>query len=540
MPDESKPGFSHWPASRERRILTSVDRFADGLNSKKYLILFLFSTLYLFATCFRASQKLFWYDELITVYLSRLPDMTSVWNATRQGTDFNPPLFFGITRVSESLFGEGHIGTRLPEILGFWILCLCIFRFVSSRTSVLAGTISMLFPLVTVAYYYAYEARPHGIVLGFAGLALVCWQASLRSRRRAWWLIGLFAALLCAILNHTYGVLLLVPLGLAEFARALRLRRIDWAASLAIVASLAGVLPSLLLFRATKVFVPGLAPASFISAVKSYQTIFEPAVIVLVAGLILYFFLRFASPNPSAPPSEAQSLQLPEVIAIVAFSAMPFFAYFLARLTGAPFYFRYGISAVIGVACLFGILAAKKPAVGLCTLALLAAQIGLTLKYAGADTLREPSTNIQLSTRADQFAHRYREMEAAPDKNSPIVLFDDFEFLPTIYYAPPDIASRLVVPRFSQVNFEFYIRLQRFSKVAGRGEIMPDFLASHDNFLVYVNSRTLFQIQRLIDQGADVRVENVSGAWPEDGFLVSVTFKKNRSASAATPPPDRQ
>src|ERR1039458_10781398 len=195
-----------------RDISASADRIADGLRRRKYVVLFLFSVLYLLATCFRASRKLFWFDELFTLYISRLPDMASVWNALKQGVDFNPPLFYGLTRLSESLFGEGHIATRLPEILGFWIFCLCLFRFVSSRTSVLAGLIAMVFPLVTTAYFYAYEARSYGVVLGFAGMALICWQAATRLRRSNWWALGLFLALLCAILTQTYAILLLVPL----------------------------------------------------------------------------------------------------------------------------------------------------------------------------------------------------------------------------------------------------------------------------------------------------------------------------------------
>ena len=138
----------------------------------------MFSILYLLATCYRASRKLFWFDELFTVYISRLPDLASVWNALKEGADFNPPLFYALTKFFESLDGEGPIATRLPAILGFWIFCLCLFRFVSIRTSVLAGLISMLFPLVTTAYFYAYEARAHGVVLGFCGIALICWQAA--------------------------------------------------------------------------------------------------------------------------------------------------------------------------------------------------------------------------------------------------------------------------------------------------------------------------------------------------------------------------
>src|SRR5258708_29735699 len=86
-------------------------RFSNVLERRKYLLLALFCLVYGCLTAYRASMKLFWFDELFTVYLSRLPDLNALWSALAQGTDFNPPLFYALTRFSEFLFGEGNIGT---------------------------------------------------------------------------------------------------------------------------------------------------------------------------------------------------------------------------------------------------------------------------------------------------------------------------------------------------------------------------------------------------------------------------------------------
>jgi hypothetical protein len=109
----------------------------------------------------------------------------------------------------------------------------------------------MSFPLVTTAYFYAYEARPHGIVLGFCGIVLVCWQAATdRFDRRFWPLLGLGGGLVCALLMHSYAALLFVPVGLGELTRSVRLRRIDWKVWLTIAISSLTILVSALLFRA--------------------------------------------------------------------------------------------------------------------------------------------------------------------------------------------------------------------------------------------------------------------------------------------------
>jgi hypothetical protein len=144
-----------------------------------FWLLFGFSIFYFADVCLRASEKYFWYDEFFTLHLSRLPGFGVLWQALREGADFNPPLFYALTKASHAVFGTGQIGTRMPEIVGFWVFCLCLFAFVNRRAGAIAGSIAMLFPMLTGAFYYAYEARPYGVVLGFCGLAMFCWQRSL-------------------------------------------------------------------------------------------------------------------------------------------------------------------------------------------------------------------------------------------------------------------------------------------------------------------------------------------------------------------------
>jgi hypothetical protein len=523
---------SNRPVQWEQRISAAASGAAARLHRYKYVALVLFSSLYLLATCYRASRKLFWFDELFTLYISRLPDMPSVWNALKHGADFNPPLFYAITRSFESLTGEGQVATRLPEILGFWIFCLCLFRFVSTRTSVLAGLISMLFPLVTTAYYYAYEARPHGINLGFCGVALICWQRADRSRRKGWWLVGLFGALACAILNHTYAIILPVPFALAELVRAISLRRVDWAIWLAIVSSPLTALFSIPLWRAAKASLPPtFFPAKVSALANSYQFHLMPAAGVLAAGLLLYIVFTFVAPGSSSAEGSDQSLQLHEVSALIGFVLVPFFSFLLAKLTGAPLFDRYSISTVAGFACLFGMVAAKRPPVGLSVLFLLCAQIGINhLAYARTVSIVEPSSSLALSTRPDKFANSYRQMEEFRDKTSPIVILDDLESFPIMHYAPPALSGRLVyLAPVGDLAGEFYRCGYRFYRGPGAAESMAGFVSTHRAFVVQSNTRSLSRLDYFIRQGASIRMENAS----TDSFLMSVTFEKRQRESAS-------
>ncbi len=193
------------------------------------LLILIFSFVYFFEVTVRASEKLFWYDELLTLYFARL-DIHTLWPALNSGVDFNPPLFYVLTRATEGIFGEGLIATRLPEMIGFWLFCICLFFFVNRRAGHLAGTMAMLFPMLTGAFYYAYEARPHGIVLGCCGLAVLFWQLTTEKPGAKIWYLGFGFSLLAGFMLHCYALLLVIPFACTELLMRYRSRRPFWTA----------------------------------------------------------------------------------------------------------------------------------------------------------------------------------------------------------------------------------------------------------------------------------------------------------------------
>jgi len=196
----------------EKAPEANVKRTGSWTRINKLLLLLVgFSAIYFADVGLRASEKYFWADEIATLYVCRLPTLGSLWEALRHGLDFNPPFFYLLTNASQSIFGEGLVSTRLPQILAFWTLCTSLFQFVRRGSGTIAGFIAMLLPLFTTAFFYAYEARPHGVILGFCGLALVCWQRSLDQSRRRAWLLAFAACLLAAFLMHCYALLIVAP-----------------------------------------------------------------------------------------------------------------------------------------------------------------------------------------------------------------------------------------------------------------------------------------------------------------------------------------
>jgi hypothetical protein len=115
-------------AAHCRPLLHAV---GELLERNRYVFLLLASLGYFSVTIYRAQHQLFWFDEIFTFYIARLPNIASIWNACMHGVDFNPPLLYLLTRWSQGIFGVNELGTRMPEVVGFWVFCLCLYRFTS-------------------------------------------------------------------------------------------------------------------------------------------------------------------------------------------------------------------------------------------------------------------------------------------------------------------------------------------------------------------------------------------------------------------------
>src|SRR5262245_24915051 len=81
----------------------SANQAAKLAERWKYLLLVVCTACYAGITCYQANRKLFWFDELFTVHVSRLPSLRLIWDALLNGADYNPPLLYVFTHFSEAI-----------------------------------------------------------------------------------------------------------------------------------------------------------------------------------------------------------------------------------------------------------------------------------------------------------------------------------------------------------------------------------------------------------------------------------------------------
>lgn len=489
---------------RERLSTRSV------LQSTLPLLLILaFSVLYFISVYILAKEKNFWYDELCTLYICQLPTLHQSWEAVLHGADYNPPLFYVIMRTARAVLGEGHITFRLPAITGFWVFCLCLFRIVHRQAGIWPAVVAMCLPMMSGAFYYATEARPHGIVLGFCGLATLLWQlASERDGsggRGTLWLIAFSSTLLAASLTHCYAVLLGFPFACAELAYVARFRRLRWSTWIAITAPIAVAGLCLLpLLRSYSHIVKntGFGFAIFHADLGEigpfYSMLLAPCALPLLCAVVMFAVDGLAS-STAKPWNWAKLLGIDaERMALaLGFVAFPLFGVFLGMIVGGPFISRYFLSALAGVCLLLGWRLAARPEakVGVALICFLifgllfsnTRQMMIRYSRGVGEDLIEPSVGYKLDTTPGNPLATYSLLVGNSAGSLPIAIPNQLDFLYLTSYAPNLVPRlHLISPNKQALDYKL-VRAVRIwcHRDFNSAETFDEFLAENKHFLFY-------------------------------------------------------
>jgi hypothetical protein len=463
------------------------------LNGNTVAGIALVSAVYFADISLKASRKCFWFDELFTTYLCRLPSFKNTWTAVLHGADFNPPLLYLLTRCARWLFGEGFIATRLPAMVGVWLFGVCLFVFVARRAGVVSGFIAGTFPFFTLAQYYAYEARAHGIVLGWCGLALVCWQRNAEGRAKNLWLAGFGLCLVGALLTHVYAVYLLFPFALVELYNLFHRGRPDWGIVAAMVVALISVTVPvyLAMFRMYRASVP----ATFFPAAHDLLQRFLVAVIGPAMGVLLLALLLFAFEGMWRAERATAFAAIPtrEMLVVAGFVCIPLVGLLGSKVSHGPFIERYFLSSIAGYAILLGFACSrqvgswKAQALAGCMLFLMIGDLGTTiyLSMKHRIVLVEPSTGLALSTTPSNPMALYGTL-LLDNNGLDILVLPSLEYIYFFRYAPPTVVSHLYFGApANDINLRGYERLAKGANIDLKTTTFDPFLATHNRFLVY-------------------------------------------------------
>jgi hypothetical protein len=512
----------------------------------------LFTVAYFAATCALAALRPLGFDELTTHNIARLPTAGAVWRAWFESGDGMPPVIHLATHLIGSALGFSHVTARLPAMLGFWLMCLSIFIFLRRRVCPMLALMGMVLPVtVPLAYSCAYEARGYGLVLGFAGGALVCWDLARDTRWRRVALLGLPLFLAVATAAHLYAALVTVPLALGEVARGQERRRVDWPVWIGLAAVgllFAPVNPVISHIRR----LPELARFSFVRGPTLPELMelwpqFLSLSVTYFGLLVLVCLARDQTPMAAAasPPTAWDGpLSRGDRAVVIGLMALPAMAWLFAHLVTGVFLFRYVISAVIGFSLALPLLCrgtvARRPEFALLLAGwIVVAAVGTAL--GAAYTLRATLTPVQIAAGRECF-RLLNLWERLPGDGSPIVVTDFYLFHQIHHYAPVPLKNRLVflVDRDSGGLIEPYAPF--YARVFGeRVERYEEFLRANPSFYLYDcgSPNRLPLVARLVGEGASLRDSGLAPA-PDilrrrDLYRVSVTGDSGGGGTGPTP-----
>lgn len=510
-----------------RAVAESIE---NTLEKRRVAFLFGISALYFAATCARAYGKLLWYDEFFMYYISRLPHLSNIWYALRIATTNDPPLNYLLTRASFAVFGNGHVAFRLPAIAGFWIMCICLFQFVSKRHTVSCAFVALLFPLMTEAWAYAYEGRPYGVVLACCAASLLCWASAAENSRRARSIIGLTLSLAIALCSHYFAIILFAPLIAGEIVRSANRRRVDWPIWTSFGVAATPLLFFLPLMRASKQYSAHIWFGLDSSTIPdTYSFLLGPALAPMIVGSVLICII---TGTRAVKIHAAVRLPAHEVVAILCLVALPVIGFSVGLLVTGTFVPRYALSAVVGLDLLLVILISVSATRRMAASTVFASVFLVCFWVTGVQSLR--ALTIDPADRV-----RHLKLEAfSREPDLPIALSNIDVFLKMETYGPDTLRPRFVRLIDAAAAIHHTGMDTGELNMAGLRRIttLPivnynAFVKKHRRFLVYgfLVNRNDWLISQLNSEGARIEfLEMIDGA---SLFLVTMPADEIRSAA---------
>jgi hypothetical protein len=182
-----------------------------------------FLACYLAVCIVSAARTPLWMDEVLTVWIVRLPSASRIYNALAMGAQFSPPAYHLALHYLSKLTGAGYLAMRLPSIAAIFVTGVCSFalfrRYLGAPRAIFACCL-----LLRTLLPFAVQARPYAIVTCCFAASLLLWDGY--NRVAGWWrctAIGLLLAL--AISVHIYSALLIPCIGCMELFRTWRTRQ---------------------------------------------------------------------------------------------------------------------------------------------------------------------------------------------------------------------------------------------------------------------------------------------------------------------------
>jgi hypothetical protein len=315
-----------------------------------WIVASLLAFFFLSASAYIATQRLFWFDEIFTVSIARLPDLATVWKALGDYMDSAPIGYHILVRAAYNLSGQWDVSIRLLSAGAVAAAMLIVFDCARRLTDGLYGLIAPCVLASSCLAFYAYEARAYAVLTMLTALSLWLWIHTKERSRAAAILFG--AVFFLAVTTHFYAVLGLTPYGVWEIYRG-RFRRLPCPK---LIAGIIGVvcgcaLCSTQILTSSRMTKGGSwSPPSIPVLTGIFSEIFPGSLFWLVCIMaVAVLFLN--EKRPAGPMRNGERVSW-------FFLSIPFAGYLIAEVLTNFLYYRHFLlllpGVAVGFACFIG------------------------------------------------------------------------------------------------------------------------------------------------------------------------------------------
>ena len=490
------------PATQRSRRLDLERRLSQTCERYFILIAACAAAVFYVAVLAAAARRVFWFDEINTVLLARLP-LNRLWQALAAGADTNPPLFYIPVGWCERFLGESQLACRVPSIAFFSLAMVSMYAIAKPYTNRLYALAAAFLLFMTNAGSYAVEARSYAVTIACGAAALFCWREAANFRHRRACLIGLACSLAIAISSHYAAAILFMAIAAGELVRIIRRRAIDWP----VLAALAIAAAPLWFFRplvaAVHIYLPNFwAKPTVLSSLLELGHFMAPeyGLAYLIVAAIALTGLMWGRANGV----QHRAVETPPLYELTAWGVIfctPLIGFLQGKLLTGGYNVRYAMPMSIAIA-LFVAIACFRIARG-------TALAGIALLLFGlaccVDLMR-----FQANRRVDGVA-ALPWLASQPNLSGPVVVGDPLMFSAMEYYARPRLHDRLMYVSSPQWAVHYLgtdspdlnlRQLQPFAPI--RVEDYDAFIRRNEPFLL-VTGRYTWMILKLNDDRVPIQ-----------------------------------
>jgi hypothetical protein len=482
------------------------------LGGLYFWALLIYSIALLSITGAIAVRRHLWWDELDVYYMAIQPTFRAIVHSVSFGLDRQPPTYYIPLYYLVQWFGATPLVLRSIAIIPYWLATLVLYFTVARRTTPIYGFLAMLFPSLTLAFTYSFEARPYALVLLFSACAFLSWQLTHETKARRFALPALTLSIAAAFAVHYNACLVVLPFLGGEVILAARRRGFDFPVLLSICCGAFPVFflfPNILAHRNFKVVQTSTALLERLST--AYQMLFSHASL-LSLGILVALAIWLALPRRNGGDDRvllSDFESLPMAVGGM-FLSIPIVFCVVSYFT-QTYYPRYIIETVIGAAILFvfvvhGLRRAIPDLADVLVVILLVAAMFLSMKR-----LRTPDEQGwgTFTLYAELFN---RNNKAVYDSKEPMLLGQGSYKL-ALYYGEAGLRKRAFhvigepgsnMTPFAQSDRMIYKALDRLVPGGIHAPDYNSFIREHSRFLMYEPDQWV--LDRLLADGQEIKV----------------------------------